>query len=158
MSRVDFHIDGQSGKGMLVRSSTQYAVELTHKGFAITSLHLSYARWDPEVFLDLESYLIRAKKGQPLPDDMPDSLQPFTILQHQTLAEASATADRERSEFCLCKGPTLTFVGTGTLPPRSPEPSSSESSSSDEDLTSKGKTGDEVSKGDPGVVTSLEAE
>jgi hypothetical protein len=89
---------------------------------------------------------------------MPDSLQPFTILQHKTLAEANATADRERSKFCLCKGPTLTFVGTGTLPSRSPEPSSSESSSSDEDLTSKGKTGDEVPKGDTGVVTSLETE
>lgn len=52
----------------------------------------------------------------------------------------------------------MTFVGTGTLPPRSSEPSSSKSSSSDEDLTSKGKTDDEVPKGDTGVVTSLEAE
>jgi hypothetical protein len=89
---------------------------------------------------------------------MRDSLQPFTILQHKPLAEANATADRERSKFRLCKDPTLTFVGTSTLPPRSPESTSSESSSSDENLTSKGKMGDEVPKGDTGVVTSLETE
>jgi hypothetical protein len=158
MSRVDFHIDGNSGKGMPVRSLIQIAVELTHTGSAITSLHIPYACWDPEVFLDLESYLIRAKKDQPLPDKMPDSLKSFTILQHKTLAETNATADCQRSNSHLCKGPTLTFVGTGTLPPRLPEPSSSELSSSDENLTSKGKTGDEVPKGDTGVVTSLETE
>jgi hypothetical protein len=140
MSRVDFHIDGKSGKGMPVRSLIQNAVELTHTGSAITSLHIPYARWDPEVFLDLESYLIRAKKDQPLPDEMPDSLKSFTI------------------DSGLCKGPTLTFVGTGTLPLRLPEPSSSKSSSSDEELTIKGKTVDEVPKGDTGVVTSLETE
>ena len=52
----------------------------------------------------------------------------------------------------------MRFVGTGTLQPRLPEPDSSESSSSDEEPSSKGKTDSEVPKGDPGAAVSLEAE
>lgn len=77
---------------------------LTHIGTAITSLRIPYAHQrNSELYLDLESFLIRTKKGQPLPDNMPDSLQPFTILQHKTLAEAKATADWERSKLVSVK-------------------------------------------------------
>jgi len=89
---------------------------------------------------------------------MPNSLKSFKIVQHTTLDGANATADRERSKLCLSKGPTLRFVGTGTLPPRLPESDSSELSSSDEEPSDRGKTDSEVPKGDTGTAVSLEAE